>query len=164
MQAHVTLSRAQLQFGEYDMALASLSRALMLDPIAFLPQDTGHGVWAVLHDRGILDLPFGIRARTSYPVLPWIGVIALGWALGPWFAQTMQAATRQHRLMCAGTAALVVAAGLLVGFGARLGSGCTSGHGVAGIARLSPRSIVATGVFLTAGMVTVFVTRHVMGG
>ena len=80
----------------------------LLDPIAFLPQDTGHGVWAVLHDRGILDLPFGIRARTSYPVLPWIGVIALGWALGPWFAQTMQAATRQHRLMCAGTAALVV--------------------------------------------------------
>ncbi|MDN3563514.1 YeeE/YedE family protein [Paeniroseomonas aquatica] len=59
---------------------------------------------------------------------------------------------------------LLIAAGLLVGFGARLGSGCTSGHGVAGIARLSPRSFVATGVFLTAGMVTVFVTRHVMGG
>ncbi|WP_424138245.1 YeeE/YedE family protein [Roseomonas chloroacetimidivorans] len=59
---------------------------------------------------------------------------------------------------------LLIVAGLLVGFGARLGSGCTSGHGVAGIARLSPRSFVATGVFLTAGMVTVFVTRHVMGG
>lgn len=59
---------------------------------------------------------------------------------------------------------LLIAGGLLVGFGARLGSGCTSGHGVAGIARLSPRSIVATGVFLTAGMATVFVTRHVMGG
>ena len=59
---------------------------------------------------------------------------------------------------------LLIVGGLLVGFGARLGSGCTSGHGVAGIARLSPRSIVATGVFLTAGMATVFVTRHVMGG
>ncbi len=59
---------------------------------------------------------------------------------------------------------LLIASGLLVGFGTRLGSGCTSGHGVAGIARLSPRSFVATGVFLVAGMVTVFVTRHVMGG
>ena len=59
---------------------------------------------------------------------------------------------------------LLIAGGLLVGFGARLGSGCTSGHGVAGIARLSPRSFVATAVFLTAGMATVFVTRHVVGG
>lgn len=59
---------------------------------------------------------------------------------------------------------LLIAGGLLVGFGGRLGSGCTSGHGVAGIARLSPRSFVATGVFLTAGMATVFITRHVMGG
>ena len=59
---------------------------------------------------------------------------------------------------------LLIAGGLLVGFGARLGSGCTSGHGVAGIARLSPRSFVATGVFLAAGMVTVFVTHHVAGG
>ncbi len=59
---------------------------------------------------------------------------------------------------------LLVAGGLLVGFGARLGSGCTSGHGVAGIARLSPRSFVATGAFLVAGMATVFVVRHVIGG
>ncbi|MBN8904983.1 MAG: YeeE/YedE family protein [Rhodospirillales bacterium 69-11] len=59
---------------------------------------------------------------------------------------------------------LLIAGGLLVGFGARLGSGCTSGHGVAGIARLSPRSIAATAVFLTAGMATVFVVRRVIGG
>ena len=59
--------------------------------------------------------------------------------------------------------ALLVAGGLLVGFGARLGSGCTSGHGVAGIARLSPRSLAATSVFLAAGMATVFVVRHVIG-
>lgn len=59
---------------------------------------------------------------------------------------------------------LLVAGGLLVGFGARLGSGCTSGHGVAGLARLSPRSFVATGVFLAAGMATVFAARHVIGG
>lgn len=60
--------------------------------------------------------------------------------------------------------ALLVIAGVLVGFGARLGSGCTSGHGVCGLARLSGRSLVATGVFLTTGMLTVFfVTRHVSG-
>jgi uncharacterized membrane protein YedE/YeeE len=60
--------------------------------------------------------------------------------------------------------ALLAAGGLLVGFGSRLGSGCTSGHGVVGLARLSPRSFVATGTFLAAAMVTVFVTRHVIGG
>lgn len=64
----------------------------------------------------------------------------------------------------ASSAWLLIAGGLLVGFGTRLGGGCTSGHGVAGIARLSPRSIVATCVFVAAAMVTVFVTRHVIGG
>ncbi len=59
--------------------------------------------------------------------------------------------------------ALVVAAGLLVGFGTRLGSGCTSGHGVSGLARLSPRSFAATAVFLLTAAATVFLTRHVMG-
>ncbi len=54
-------------------------------------------------------------------------------------------------------------AGLLVGFGAVYGNGCTSGHGVCGLARLSPRSLVATLVFMAAGIATVFVTRHVMG-
>jgi uncharacterized membrane protein YedE/YeeE len=54
--------------------------------------------------------------------------------------------------------------GLLVGFGTRLGSGCTSGHGVCGIARLSQRSLVATAVFVTTAMITVFLVRHVAGG
>ena len=56
----------------------------------------------------------------------------------------------------------LMAAGLLVGFGTRMGSGCTSGHGVCGIARLSPRSVVATLVFMAAGIATVFVARHVL--
>jgi uncharacterized protein len=55
----------------------------------------------------------------------------------------------------------VIAAGLLVGFGTRLASGCTSGHGVCGIARLSVRSIVATAVFMGAAIVVVALTRHV---
>jgi uncharacterized membrane protein YedE/YeeE len=58
----------------------------------------------------------------------------------------------------------IAVGGLLVGFGARLGSGCTSGHGICGIARLSPRSIVATGVFMVAAIVVVALTHHVFGG
>jgi uncharacterized membrane protein YedE/YeeE len=59
---------------------------------------------------------------------------------------------------------IVVAAGLLVGFGTRLGTGCTSGHGVCGLARLSPRSLVATLSFMAAGAAVVFVSRHLGGG
>lgn len=58
---------------------------------------------------------------------------------------------------------LLVAAGALVGFGTRLGSGCTSGHGVCGLARLSKRSLVAVLAFMTAGFVTVAIVRHVIG-
>jgi uncharacterized membrane protein YedE/YeeE len=59
---------------------------------------------------------------------------------------------------------LLVIAGLLVGFGTRLGNGCTSGHGVCGMARLSPRSIAATATFMGAGILLVGVMRHVIGG
>ena len=58
----------------------------------------------------------------------------------------------------------VLVAGLLVGIGTRYGSGCTSGHGVCGVARLSPRSLVATLVFMASGFATVFVLRHLFGG
>lgn len=57
-----------------------------------------------------------------------------------------------------------VLGGLLVGIGVKLGSGCTSGHGVCGIGRLSPRSLIATVTFMATGIVTVYVTRHIMGG
>lgn len=62
----------------------------------------------------------------------------------------------------AGYGALALA-GLLVGVGTRYGAGCTSGHGVCGMARLSPRSLVATAVFMAAGFATVFVVRHLSG-
>ena len=60
--------------------------------------------------------------------------------------------------------ATMAIAGLLVGFGTRLGGGCTSGHGVCGVARLSMRSLVATGMFMAAGAAVVFVVRHLIGG
>lgn len=59
---------------------------------------------------------------------------------------------------------LLVVAGLLVGLGTRYASGCTSGHGVCGLSRLSPRSLVATLMFMGAGFATVYVTRHLLGG
>lgn len=58
---------------------------------------------------------------------------------------------------------VLLVAGLLVGLGTRYGSGCTSGHGVCGLSRLSPRSLVATLVFIAAGIATVFVVRHLIG-
>lgn len=62
----------------------------------------------------------------------------------------------------AGTATLIVA-GLLVGVGTRYGSGCTSGHGVCGLSRRSPRSLVATTLFMASGFLTVFIVRHLFG-
>ena len=59
---------------------------------------------------------------------------------------------------------VIIAAGLLVGFGTRLGGGCTSGHGICGMARLSGRSITATVIFMLTALVTVAITHHVLGG
>jgi len=61
------------------------------------------------------------------------------------------------------TTPLLILAGLLVGYGTRLGSGCTSGHGVCGLARLSPRSMVATVAFMLMGMATVALVRFIVG-
>lgn len=58
---------------------------------------------------------------------------------------------------------ILIIAGLLVGFGTRLGSGCTSGHGICGMSRLSKRSVIATCTFMLAGFITVFITRQILG-
>lgn len=58
----------------------------------------------------------------------------------------------------------LIVAGLLVGFGARMGGGCTSGHGVCGVGRLSPRSMVATATFSLTGVATVYIVNHLLGG
>jgi uncharacterized protein len=60
--------------------------------------------------------------------------------------------------------AVIILGGLLVGFGSRMGGGCTSGHGVCGVARLSPRSIVATAVFMVTAIIVVAIVRHGIGG
>ena len=73
------------------------------------------------------------------------------------------ALVRRPEMQVTGDLWLLVAGGLLVGFGSRLGAGCTSGHGVCGLARLSPRSMAATGVFMGVAAIVVFVVRHLTG-
>ena len=63
-----------------------------------------------------------------------------------------------------GNVTLMVIAGLIVGFGTSYGGGCTSGHGVCGLSQLSLRSVAATAIFMATAFVTVFVTRHILGG
>jgi uncharacterized membrane protein YedE/YeeE len=94
----------------------------------------GDVVWRIAFIVGLIAAPLLYRLFALKPVI----VIATAW---PW----------------------LIVAGLLVGVGTRYGSGCTSGHGICGIARLSPRSIVATPIFMAAGFITVFCLRHLVG-
>lgn len=100
-----------------------------------------------------------LRARGSD--LGWrlwflVGLVGAGAALGRLWPSAFAGQLAHPGWWSAG-------AGLLVGFGTRLGNGCTSGHGVCGIARLSRRSLVATAVFMVAGAATVFIVRHTGG-
>lgn len=89
---------------------------------------------------------------------------AAGFVLGlPIGAALIAAFVREPEVAVTSSVPLLIVAGLLVGFGTRLGNGCTSGHGVCGIARLSPRSLTATGTFMATAAATVFVARHVVG-
>lgn len=90
----------------------------------------------------------------------WRLMFMLGLVIAPFIYQL--AADLPRVTIEAGTLQLIIA-GLLVGLGTRYGSGCTSGHGVCGISRGSIRSITATLTFMTAGFITVYVTRHVFG-
>ena len=91
----------------------------LLDSLHFPVGSAMHVPWAILHDRGWIEFSDSLRLRTSYPVLPWIGVIALGYCLGPWFARSAAAAVRQRYLLLAGTGALLafVVLRLLNGYG-----------------------------------------------
>lgn len=80
----------------------------LLDSLSFAKESFWHIPWAVLHDRGWIELSESLRLRTSYPVLPWIGVIALGYAVGPWFTHTTTAAQRRRYLLRSGLLALVL--------------------------------------------------------
>ncbi|WP_404863927.1 YeeE/YedE family protein [Georhizobium sp. MAB10] len=93
----------------------------------------------------------GFRSRLAFVIGLIAAPLAYGFATGAPVTQTVSS-----------NVALMVAAGLLVGFGSVYGNGCTSGHGVCGLSRLSARSLVATIVFMATAFVTVFVTHHVL--
>ncbi|MEB2516267.1 DUF1624 domain-containing protein [Pseudomonas sp. YuFO20] len=79
----------------------------LLDSLHFPVGSALHIPWAILHDRGWIEFSDSLRLRTSYPVLPWIGVIALGYSIGPWFARPASTALRQRYLLLAGAGALI---------------------------------------------------------
>jgi len=91
----------------------------LLDPLHFPPGSAMHIPWAILHDRGWLEFSDSLRLRSSYPVLPWIGVIALGYCIGPWFSRSASTPVRQRSLLLAGAGALIgfVALRLVNGYG-----------------------------------------------
>lgn len=108
---------------------------------------------------GISGIVGGLLARNGSEV-GWRAVFVVGLLLGAFVYMLSTGGALPVKVEA--SLPVMVVAGLLVGFGTRLGSGCTSGHGVSGIARLSKRSIVATLVFIGAGIVTVYITGHVL--
>ena len=101
------------------LAIGIIAGHNLLDTLHFAAGSALHVPWAILHDRGWIEFSDSLRLRTSYPVLPWIGVIALGYCIGPWFARCASAAVRQRYLLLAGAGALLgfVALRLLNGYG-----------------------------------------------
>ena len=91
----------------------------------------------------------------------WRVLFVVGLALGAGAWEAISGGAAGYRMQA--SLPMLVVAGLLVGFGTRWGAGCTSGHGICGLARLSPRSLVAVGVFMASAALTVFVLRHVVG-
>lgn len=110
---------------------------------------------------GISGIAFGLLDRPNWNVANlWragfvIGLVAAGWVWTQWTGQPLQPDRTAN-------VPLLIVAGLLVGFGTSLGSGCTSGHGVCGLGRLSLRSLAAVATFMLTAGLTVFLTRHVL--
>ncbi len=110
---------------------------------------------------GVSGIAFGALARKSgdfaWRLAVLLGLLTGGVALFFYSPKSFDRAAEMPP-------ALLVAAGILVGIGTRLGGGCTSGHGVCGVARFSPRSIVATMLFVAVGILTASTFHHLMGG
>jgi uncharacterized membrane protein YedE/YeeE len=117
--------------------------------------------WLLLVDGRILGCSgiFGGLVTPRRGDVLWRAALILGLVLSPALASLLFGTVGAG--ISTGIPTLL-AAGLLVGFGTRLGKGCTSGHGVCGLARLSPRSAVATLAFMASGFLTVFVVRHIL--
>ena len=113
------------------------------------------GIGRIAGISGILNRALEQRSERGWRIAFLLGLIA---AAGLWFAGNGIAPRTGFPL------GWLLLAGLLVGFGTRLGNGCTSGHGICGLARLSKRSLAAVVAFMASGIATVYVVRHVIGG
>lgn len=89
------------------LAAAIIGGHNLLDSLVLTSDSPMFVPWSILHQRAFIELADGMRARTTYPVLPWIGVILLGWAIGPWFSQAVPPSRRRQRLLQAGLGLLV---------------------------------------------------------
>jgi uncharacterized membrane protein YedE/YeeE len=112
----------------------------------------------ILGITGILEGLLTPKSEDS----PWRFAFLLGMFAAPLAAKLILPAELMHAPRMDTNWAMVLVAGLLVGFGTRWGAGCTSGHGICGLSRLSVRSLVATLSFMSTGFVTVFVIRHLL--
>lgn len=90
------------------LGLVLVSFHNLLDPIRLTSEDPLFPLWAMLHQRDTFALPFGFVAKTTYPILPWVGVIALGFGIGPWFRPEVPPETRQRRLLILGFGMIAV--------------------------------------------------------
>jgi uncharacterized protein len=108
---------------------------------------------------GVSGIFYGALS-TRGPEFRWRATFLLGLLAAPTVLKVFFTPTPPHIDM---SWTLLVVGGLLVGLGTRLGNGCTSGHGICGLSRLSPRSLVATLTFMFVGFATVYVVRHLSG-
>lgn len=89
------------------LGLAIVCLHNLLDPISFAPGSPFYVPWALIHDRTLIELGNGYTAKTTYPVLPWIGLILLGYASGPWFGRGVESGLRTRRLVWLGLALVI---------------------------------------------------------
>lgn len=110
---------------------------------------------------GISGITGGLFSEKLFSEKSWRAVFILGMIIAPAIAVLMLGYSYKTEQTAVSPVYLVIA-GILVGYGSRLGSGCTSGHGICGVSRLSIRSVVSVLVFMTAGIATVFITQHLI--
>ncbi|WP_220183798.1 YeeE/YedE family protein [Marinobacterium marinum] len=121
----------------------------------------------LLYAKGRIAGISGIAGGVVYPEskddISWRLVFIAGLVLGGFIYQASGLGVGVDHIQAMVSTPLLVMGGLLVGIGTQIGTGCTSGHGICGLARRSPRSLVATLCFMASAIVTVYLTRHLMG-
>ncbi len=121
----------------------------------------------LLYTKGRVAGISGIAGGIIYPEakddIGWRLVFVIGLVLGGFIYQAIGLGAGVEQIQAVVSKPMLILGGLLVGIGTQIGTGCTSGHGICGLARRSPRSLVATLCFMASAIVTVYLTRHLIG-